>query len=206
MGSGLTEVWEPCTFAELYEQRGLDLIVIDIPIGLPDKGPRQADEDARKFLGKRRSTVFPAPLRPILKCDSWEDACLKRTEIDGKRISKQQFGILSKVREVDTALRCIAGARVYEGHPEVSFAKMNKDSPLPVGKKKKEGRSRRTELICKHFQDATVRLEESPHHREDVLDAYALLWTARRILEGKSNWFPEQDACDRFGLPMRISA
>lgn len=34
---------------------------IDIPIGLPDDGPRGYDLAARRLLGPRRATVFPAP-------------------------------------------------------------------------------------------------------------------------------------------------
>ena len=42
---------------------------IDIPIGLTDSGPRQCDIQARRLLGARRGTsVFPAPIRPALKC------------------------------------------------------------------------------------------------------------------------------------------
>jgi len=206
VGSRRTEIWAPRTFIELYQDPRLNLIVIDIPIGLRDKGDRDADRKAREFLGERRSCVFPAPIRPILNCDKWEDACLKSTEIEGKKISKQQFGILPKIHEVDTALRGHSGPQVYEGHPEVSFAKMNNDSPLPIGKKEKEGKLRRSRLICKHFRDAAARLDKYPYHREDVLDAYAMLWTARRIVAGTVNWFPEQDVRDRFGLSMRIAA
>jgi len=203
---GRTEIWEPRPFLELYGSCALTFIVIDIPIGLSEKGPRQADVDARGLLGRRGVCVFPAPIRPILNCETWADACDKRTKIENKKISLQQFGILPKVREVDAALRRLTGAEVHEGHPEVSFARMNGESPLLIGKKKQTGKKLREELICKHFPDATSRLKEHPHHREDVLDAYALLWTARRIISGKAQWFPEQLVRDRFGLPMRIAA
>lgn len=41
------------------------LILIDIPIGLHEKGThdRLCDIEARKILGKRRSSVFPVPCR-----------------------------------------------------------------------------------------------------------------------------------------------
>jgi predicted RNase H-like nuclease len=68
---------------------------------------------------------------------------MTRAKIDGKRISKQQFGILSKVREVDETLSRLTGRQVYEGHPEVSFAWMNDESPLLVGKKDPAGKALR---------------------------------------------------------------
>ena len=40
------------------------LAAIDIPIGLPDSGAREADRAARKFIGPRASSVFPCPIRP----------------------------------------------------------------------------------------------------------------------------------------------
>ncbi|MBW3631957.1 MAG: DUF429 domain-containing protein [Chloroflexi bacterium] len=36
-------------------------IGVDIPIGLSESEPRQCDIAARKVLGPRRSSVFPAP-------------------------------------------------------------------------------------------------------------------------------------------------
>lgn len=41
------------------------VIAIDIPIGLPDRGLRQCDQAARLMLGSgRASSVFPAPNSP----------------------------------------------------------------------------------------------------------------------------------------------
>ena len=39
----------------------LDAVAIDIPIGLPDKGRRKADELAKAAIGPRRSSVFIRP-------------------------------------------------------------------------------------------------------------------------------------------------
>src|SRR5207248_11510271 len=53
------------SFAEILAER-FDLVLIDIPIGLPD-GPRACDLGARVLLGPRRSSVFPAPSRRLLR-------------------------------------------------------------------------------------------------------------------------------------------
>ena len=42
----------------------VDLITIDMPIGLSESGRRTCDDDARTRLGRAGSSVFPAPLRP----------------------------------------------------------------------------------------------------------------------------------------------
>src|SRR5687768_4415737 len=51
------------------------LVAMDIPIGLTDIGPRSCDVAARKFLkAPRASSVFPAPIRPVLRAETYEDA------------------------------------------------------------------------------------------------------------------------------------
>jgi len=100
------------------------MLGIDIPIGLTDKGARECDKEARQVLGRpRASSVFPAPIRAVLAAESWEEACAIRKRVDGKRMSKQAWAIVSKIRCVD---REMAGSptmqsRIREVHPEVSF-------------------------------------------------------------------------------------
>lgn len=205
MQDGKTQIRPACTFQKLTEDKGLDLIVIDVPKGLVEKGPRRADVLTREFLGKRGCCVFPAPIRPVLGCETWEEACGTRLLVENKKMSKQQFGILSKVSEVDAAVRRHAETRFREGHPEASFALMNGGRPILIGKKKPDGRKERSELVLRYFPDAGERFDEYPHHREDVLDAYALLWTAMRIQRGEERRFPEEQLMDKFGLRMEIA-
>ena len=48
-------------------ERDGDLVVVDIPIRLPSREPRECDLDARKYLqGSRKSSVFPAPCQAAL--------------------------------------------------------------------------------------------------------------------------------------------
>ncbi len=83
-----------------------DIVMLDIPIGLARSGPRQCDLEARKLLGRpRSSSVFPAPIRPCLTATSYDDACAIRMCTEGKKISRQAWAIMGKVREVDTFLR-----------------------------------------------------------------------------------------------------
>ncbi len=52
--------------AEATERWGVEIIVVDVPIGIPDVGPRQADLLARAFVGPRASSVFATPNRAAL--------------------------------------------------------------------------------------------------------------------------------------------
>lgn len=76
-------------------------LVLDVPIGLLDRGPRLVDTEARRRLGRRASSVFPAPLRPMLEAATWEEACRIGERADGRRCSRQTVGILPRIRAVD---------------------------------------------------------------------------------------------------------
>ena len=46
------------------------VLTIDMPIGLPERGSRRCDVEARFVLGPRGRSVFPAPIRPALEAVS----------------------------------------------------------------------------------------------------------------------------------------
>lgn len=46
-----------------------------MPIGLGENGPRPCDQAARRFLGQRGSSVFPAPVRAVLAATTYVQAC-----------------------------------------------------------------------------------------------------------------------------------
>ena len=48
----------------------VDLIAIDMPIGLSEDGARTCDVRRRGRAGPRGSSVFPAPLRQVLECST----------------------------------------------------------------------------------------------------------------------------------------
>jgi predicted RNase H-like nuclease len=76
--------------------------------------------------------------------------------------------------------------RIREGHPEVSFAAMNGGAAIPVGKRTPEGELLRLQLLRNHFGDAPEgRMSKFPKSaHNDVIDAFVMLWTARRIAKG----------------------
>src|SRR5438105_4441841 len=83
----------------------LDVVAIDVPIGLTDSGPRACDVAARKMLGgKRASSVFPAPVRTALTASTYEEACARSFEAQKKKIPKQAWAIYPKIRQLDELL------------------------------------------------------------------------------------------------------
>ncbi len=195
------------SFSALLAQADLSLIVIDIPIGLLQSGSRTCDQEARKALGfPRCSSVFPAPIRGMLEAHNWEEACAVRLGIEGRRCSKQVMGILPKIREVDRELRADLQGRVREGHPELSFALMSGNKPMRRRKSTPEGRRERLLLLGHHFPDAGENLQNIPRATTDLIDAYALLWTARRIACRQALVLPPDPEIDPRGLRAEIVA
>jgi predicted RNase H-like nuclease len=141
---------------------------------------------------------------------SWEEACTIRLGIEGKKMSKQAWGIVPKVREVDTLLCKDAelAARVFELHPEVSFAAWA-GKPMRHLKKKATGRLDRRKLILAEWPDAITScqamLAGERYEVDDLYDAFAALWTARRISARKARAIPSIPPRDANGLPMKIS-
>jgi predicted RNase H-like nuclease len=188
-----------------------DVIGIDIPIGLTDCGSRDCDLEARRFLGQpRASSVFPAPIRPVLAVHCWEEACEIRSRVEGKRMSKQAWGIVGKIREVDGELgaRARLRGRVREVHPEVSF-KAWSGAAMRFKKTSRRGREERRRLVDQYFGSAAYEAVRNQFRvkdvgNEDILDAFAALWSAERILRGASRSLPDRPPTDRCGLRMEI--
>jgi len=156
---------------------------IDIPIGLPDSGSRQCDIEARKMIGDRRSSVFPAPARGLLGAETYEDAADRSRAISGKGISRQAFAILPKIREVDLVMTSDRQRHLVEVHPELCFTVLA-GVPMAHHKSTPEGRSERLAALRSVFPDvddhATIRVPAT--RPDDVLDAFVAAWSALRWL------------------------
>jgi predicted RNase H-like nuclease len=143
---------------------------VDMPIGLGDAAPRVCDIEARKFLGRSRSSVFPAPPRAILGCEDYRTALDIARSTTGRGISKQSFNITAKVAELDRLVQSRTACEIVEVHPECSFLTLN--SPRGAAS-------------------------------DDVLDAYAVLWSTMRFRSGEHREFGD-GRLDNCGIPMRI--
>jgi predicted RNase H-like nuclease len=183
---------------------------IDIPIGLPSAGARRCDTEARSLLGPLKSSVFPAPVRAALSTDSYESACLASKRASGKGLSRQTYGILPKIRSVDVLLRQSPALlnSVREVHPEISFYFWNGKKPLRHPKKSGFGFMERLALVEKVFGNAAREVREAVARKQatddDILDAFAALWTAQRIHDGTAERVSARGDRDDFGLPMQI--
>jgi len=204
---GQAEVRIVPTFADalsLVLDGTLAALGVDMPIGLPDAGLREADRQARTRLGPRRSSVFAAPVRAVLGAADYPDALARSRAVDGRGLSKQAFHLLPRIAEVDAAMTRDLQDRVFECHPETCFARLA-GRPLTTVKRDAEGRADRTALLTPHLGDVTALWRDPPRgaKADDVLDALAITITAERVLAGDVEHLGD-GAIDRRGLRMEI--
>jgi predicted RNase H-like nuclease len=137
---------------------GQAVVVIDIPIGLPDSDPRECESEVRRLLRHRASSVFNCPSRVCLAAiDSYEEASALSMAATGKKLSKQSFAILRKIAEVDQCLQEDVGlaARVWEVHPEACFSALAGDIPLLHSKHSGFGFLERHQLLSSRFPEVS---------------------------------------------------
>jgi predicted RNase H-like nuclease len=170
----------------------LDAIAIDIPIGLADSGPRQADRLARKAAGPRRSSVFATPVRRALMEPTYQDALKRSRDLTKSGISSQAYHLGPKILQVDR-WRATAPCRLVEAHPELSFAAMA-GAPLRDSKSTWAGAIRRRQLLTAQGidPDGDLGLSGLRVGVDDVLDAAAVAWTARRVADGGARRLPAE--------------
>ena len=196
---------------EMMERaRYLAVLTVDIPIGLTEAEARECDKQARQLLtSKRASSVFPAPVRAALEGPSYSECCNLSAAASGKRLTKQAHAILWRIREVDAILRSEPElrSRVREIHPEVCFC-VWAGHPMQFAKRSPEGRAERLRLVEEHFGHGfEVVRREIPQRQaadDDILDAFAALWTAERIVRGLATTVPSVPLEDRYGLRMEM--
>jgi len=187
-----------------------EVVAIDIPIGLVDRGARQCDREARRRLRDRASSVFRPPIRPMLAARSQVEASAIGRALDGRGISAQCWAIADKIREVDALVRREPAARsaLREVHPELAFALMNGGAALAEGKRTPAGRAVRAALLEARLGPVVREIDPRALgcRPDDVLDAFAALWSAERIARGQAVTLPADPPRDAHGIAMSISA
>jgi predicted RNase H-like nuclease len=182
----------------------VELVAIDMPIGLSDDGVRVCDVQARRLLGRAGSSVFPTPVRAVLATDDYAEArALSRAATDPPRApSAQSFQLVKAIRSLDDALGEPTAAHVHEVHPELAFRAL--DPELRDAKVTARGMARRLAAL-RGVMDVDAALLDAPPRvpAVDALDACAAAWSGRRIAEGAAECVGD-GATDARGRPMRI--
>jgi predicted RNase H-like nuclease len=152
------------------------VIAVDIPIRLPCEGVRAADVAARAFVGPSRSSVLPTPPRAALAVAMYVEA---RRVLPS--LSAQSFALGKKILEVEEALE----ERVFEVHPEVSFAALA-GRHLRYSKRSWNGQMERRRLLDAAGIELPDELRAGQAVADDVLDAAIAAWSAARKVRGEA--------------------
>jgi predicted RNase H-like nuclease len=206
--SGWFSIWEnqdksihSSVFSNLNELKNFfknesQLILgIDMPVVLSEVIPRQADQLARKLLSKKASSVFTAPTPEMLDQPNYEKASLVSKRLFGKSMSLQSWYLFPKIKDVQTMIHH-EDMQIYEIHPELSFRAMNNEQVILESKKTQEGFALRKALLSMHFKNFIFEDIRNQHARKDVmdndiLDALAVLWSAKRIQSNQASYLPQ---------------
>lgn len=206
-------------FAVLWKKhQQAALILVDIPIGLKDGGreERQCDKEARKFLGPRKSSVFPVPCRAAVYQPDYDAAIRENLHHTGKSIFKAVWQIVPKIREVDELLLSAgeSRAKVRESHPEVCFWALNGGKPMAYNKKTGAGMRERQSLLqialaaihpsLGGFLEVAQILKPRGVAPDDFLDALALAATALLGQRHGLAAIPNDPETDARSLPMEM--
>jgi predicted RNase H-like nuclease len=158
------------------------VVAIDVPIGF---GPRRtADRAARERLkGRAKSCVFETPSREVLG----------RPFGPGLGVSAQAHALGPRILHVTALVAGLAAndRRFHEVHPEVSFQAMNDEQALRHRKKSTGGALERLALLRRHGIHLDRLGDAASVPLDDVLDAAAAAWTARRLALGHARSLPE---------------
>lgn len=168
------------------------LWLIDMPVGFstPEQPDRLCDKGARAILKHRRSSVFSVPCREAVYSETYQLACEKNVERLGKKFSKQTWGIVPKMREVDgfaASLDPQSCLRIRESHPELAFTGLA-GQPMEHNKKTLQGREERLSVLQREaphewFAELTIEMERIPRkiaELDDLIDAFVLMLIATK--------------------------
>lgn len=215
-GTGDYEVMGFLVFADLLAYyKDAKLILVDIPIGLPDGAEgRACDLAARKMIRPYGSSVFPTPTRSAIAHivthpgdkKGARKIQLKHTE---KSLTEQSLAIMPKIAEVDRLLpRQLP--QVREVHPEICFWALNGKQPMGDSKRTTEGIKERIRVL-KPVEPRTNEILAKAHckypdkfvAKDDILDALAAAVTAYKGHHDLQT-LPTNPPKDSKGLPMEM--
>ncbi|WP_333918861.1 DUF429 domain-containing protein [Vibrio crassostreae] len=172
------------TLEELVDDLTGSTTLIDMPIGFSDSltPDRLCDKAARRFLtSKRGSSVFPVPCREAVYQTDYIAACSANVEQLDKKFSKQTWGIVPKIRELDELIESHPSLSIRESHPEVVFAAL-KGEPLTFSKRTQEGKEERLSIIqqlapqwCEVVALAISNTKRKDVAIDDIYDAFILM-------------------------------
>ena len=186
---------QPSVSALLTRFPGVEVVAIDIPIGLPVGQSRPADAAARAFVGaERAASVFATPPAEVLAAATYAEAVEIARRLLGTGISRQTSALRDRIFEV--AGIATSDDRIVEVHPEASFRAL-KGAPLRHSKHSWSGITERRALLS---SVGILLPDDLPGGgrvaADDVVDAAVAAWSAMRVAEGNAATLPPEGLTD----------
>ena len=188
------------SFADVLDERpSFEALVVNAPVGYPDADhwPRTCDREARSLLGRRGIAVRYAPSRQVFDTEGApSDAHLDAVSA----------WLLPRYREVVAEMSPYRQRVVFEGNPELSFYQLNGDQPLRWSKRLETGQVERRLALERRLQwvDKILDADLEGVPEKHLLDAAALMWSARRVLVHAAKRLPADPEWDGEGLRMEL--
>ncbi|OKY78706.1 MAG: putative nuclease, RNAse H fold [Candidatus Methanohalarchaeum thermophilum] len=166
-------------FIDQVSELDIKRALIDMPIGLPEQEIRESDKKARKILSPyRHYSIFNTPIRKAVYAEDYEQACRIQEEKTGKRISKQTWNIVPKIREVDQFLSQNKLIKLHESHPEIIFKQLGGNKVIKPSKHTKKGLKKRIQTITKNTilkeKEIQKAIRKTQGKKDDIIDAIVL--------------------------------
>ena len=195
----------------------IDLALVDIPLGLgSSRAIRGVEKLARKELSpSRHSSVFNVPVREAIQQENYQLASQTNREITGKKLSKQSWNIVPKIKDADHFLQENPSIkrRLLEAHPELCFKYLN-HARIPVFRKRDPGQKGLDERISilQNYDQEVKRfygqqrkdLRPSLAQPHDLVDALCLCITACLGYQYRLSRLQETSTQDDFGIEMNM--
>jgi predicted RNase H-like nuclease len=166
--------------------------------------------------------VAPTFEEAMQRLESYEvvavDAPLSITEYPPHSDGSNEPGIreryrrpVEKVREVHEYMRANPGAGhpLYEVHPRLSFLELKGGATEQQGMERKPRFRDQLSYLCDIFptqalHQALTAFRHAEASRHDILDAFAMLWSAKRIATSRAERLPSMPVYDARGFDMAI--
>ena len=193
------------------EYPSFDAFLIDMAIGLRNsKEQERPDDEARKELGLKASSVFPIPSRDAVYADGEEAQKQANIRTLGKSLAKQSIAIIPKIRELDIFLNDHPEYKykILESHPEVDFARLN-GAVLMSRKQEEPGPSQRTAVLSEFLDKKDLygmydNAKELGCKQDDLIDAICLAVTGALYAHGQYETIPAEPMQDEKELHMQL--
>ena len=183
-----------------------DAAAINAPLGFndePDGMFRPCDEAARETIGwPRLVSVRPIPCRAALQATS--KAAARELE---PWLTNDDFRRFRWLREAEQIFQPFHQRNFFSAHPELTFVLLNEDRQLKTSPYHRDGVLERLTLIRDKLPGADDVILTAPPAgagQLHVIQAAALLWTARRAMGRAISRLPLDPNWDTSGLRMEL--